>query len=114
VVADVFVKHAVPLGWTDIVQAARDTAYRAGADILVVTGAATGQPADHHQFDAVRASVPDRPCWVGSGVTAETVRSWVGRADGAIVGTALHHHGDCSLPLDPDRVRRLVDALSGG
>ena len=44
--ADVLVKHAVPLGTTDISQVARETVHRGLADALIVTGPATGTSAD--------------------------------------------------------------------
>ena len=45
ILADVPVKHAVPLGEPDLGLTARETAYRGLADGLIVTGPVTGQPA---------------------------------------------------------------------
>ncbi len=108
--ADVFVKHARPLGWTDIGEAAADTALRAGADALIVTGAATGRGASLADARRVRAAAPRHPLWVGSGVRPDTLADWVAVADGAIVGTFLHEDADLRRPLDPDRVAALVEA----
>ena len=59
----------------------------------------------------VREAVPALPAWVGSGVTPETVAAVARVAQGAIVGTTLHQEGRIGLPLDVERVRRLVGAL---
>lgn len=108
VVADVHVKHAVPLGEGSIEDAARDVVSRAGADVVVVTGAGTGQPASADAAARVRAAIPGAKLWVGSGVTAETAPAWRRRVDGAIVGTALHRGGDAREPIDVERVRAVV------
>ena len=113
VIADILVKHAAPLVDYDLAQLARDTALRGGADALVVTGSGTGRPTDLGRVRAVRAAVPDRRVWVGSGTSLETAPA-VGRAaHGAIVGTALHRDSDLRAPLDPERIRAIADALHG-
>ena len=109
--ADVLVKHGVPAGAVDAAEVARETARRGGADVLIVTGRATGAPADLSLLSTVRAAVPERPVWVGSGVTLEQAPAVAEHANGAIVGTALHADGDLSAPLDPDRVRAMARAL---
>mgnify|MGYP003335928408 CR=1 FL=1 len=43
IVADVLVKHAVPLGPAEVGPVAADTFRRGGADVLIVTGEGTGQ-----------------------------------------------------------------------
>ncbi|MEZ4319463.1 MAG: BtpA/SgcQ family protein [Myxococcota bacterium] len=118
IAADVLVKHAVPLGDPDIVQVARDTAYRGLADVLIVTGSGTGQAHDPARVRTVKRAVPDRPVWVGSGITPDSARVLAATppgegADGAIVGTWLHRDGDLDAPLDLARVREMRDALGG-
>ncbi len=109
IAADVLVKHAVPLGAPDIADVARDTAYRGLADILIVTGSGTGQPHDPDRVAVVKHAVPDRPVWVGSGITPDSARQL--QADGAIVGTWLHHDGQLEAPLDLERVQAMRKAL---
>jgi membrane complex biogenesis BtpA family protein len=115
IVADVLVKHAVPLGPWSLEDAARDTAHRGLADVLVVTGSGTGRPTDPSHLARVRAAVPDVPVWVGSGLDPDGVAA-MGPLDGAIVGTWLHRDADLDAPLDVARVRAMVEALrcSGG
>ncbi len=114
VLADVHVKHAVPLGPSQLEDAARDTWARAGADALILSGSGTGRPTDPSDLDRVRAACPDAPLWVGSGTTPATVGTLRGRADGVIVGTWLHEGGDLTAPVDARRVATLRRALDGG
>jgi membrane complex biogenesis BtpA family protein len=111
--ADVQGKHAVPLAPIDIEQQARDLASRSLADGLVVSGRATGDATPLDDVKRVRSAVPDVPILVGSGVTPETAADLLSLADALIVGTSLKRDGDVSKPVDPARVRRLVDAVGG-
>ena len=111
--ADVQGKHAVPLVPVELEQQARDLTYRALADGLVVSGRATGEATPLEDVKRVRSAVPDVPILVGSGVTPETAAELLSIADALIVGTSLKHGGDVSQPVDPARVRRLVDAVGG-
>ncbi len=79
--------------------------------MLILTGSRTGAPASLDEVARVREAVPALPAWVGSGVTPETVAAVARVAQGAIVGTTLHQEGRIGLPLDVERVRRLVGAL---
>lgn len=110
ILADVHVKHATPLNEPDIARAARDTAYRGLADGLILTGPATGEAvlADHVQ--RVREAVPDRRLFIGSGVTAESVRSYIESAGGIIVGTGLKKDRQPSSPIDPEMAQQFAEA----
>ena len=111
VFADINVKHAVPAGRSDIAHAAVEAVERACADGVIVTGDATGAPTDLDHVLSVRNVIEDRPVWVGSGVTADTVSAVAKVAQGAIIGTALHADGDIMAPIDKDRVRTMMEAL---
>ena len=111
--ADVQGKHAVPLAPVELEQQARDLASRSLADGLVVSGRATGDATPIDDVKRVRSAVPDVPILVGSGVTPETAADLLSLADALIVGTSLKRDGDVSKPVDPERVRRLVDAVGG-
>jgi membrane complex biogenesis BtpA family protein len=114
VLADVHVKHARPLAGGEIVDAAADLHRRAGADVLIVTGRATGAEADVAEVEAVRGAVPEAELWLGSGVTHASAAAWRARLHGAIVGMALHREGAIGAPLDVERIRRMADLLHGG
>lgn len=113
IAADVHVKHAQPISQPNIALAAEETAYRAGADVLIVSGDATGRAADLESARAVAEAVADRPVWIGSGVTPETVGDCLGVADGVIVGSCLKRDGKATLPLDVGRVEAFMAAVRG-
>lgn len=111
VFADVFVKHATPPAGLTIEDAARDTWERGQADALIVSGSGTGLPASVADVERVRKAVPGARVVVGSGVTIENVTELFRFADGAIVGSSLKPDGRADLPVDVDRVRRLMGVV---
>lgn len=100
IVADVHVKHATPISQPDLTAAARETAYRGLADGLIITGPATGEPVNPDHLRRVRATVPDRRLFVGSGATAGTISSLLTLADGVIVGTGIKQGAQAANPVD--------------
>jgi membrane complex biogenesis BtpA family protein len=114
ILADVQAKHGMSLAPVPIEQEARDAVSRGLADGLVVSGPATGEATAMSDIKRVRGAVPGTPLLVGSGATAETAAELLSVADALIVGTAVKRDGILSNPVDPRRVRRLVDAARGG
>ncbi len=114
ILADVAVKHSAPVGERDIGAIAEETIERGLADGLVVSGPATGEPADAEELKTVldrRDDVdPSVPVFVGSGVTPENVAALRDIADGIIVGTALKQDTETAAPVDPDRAQAFADA----
>ncbi|HEY5789507.1 MAG TPA: BtpA/SgcQ family protein [Gammaproteobacteria bacterium] len=111
ILGDVDVKHSVPLGQPrPLEQEAADLAARGGADGLVVSGTATGQPTQAADLDRVRAACA-LPVLVGSGVAVDNVTDYLGRADALIVGSALKQDGGARAAVDPARVRALCARL---
>jgi hypothetical protein len=108
--ADVFVKHARPVGTDDLAAAARDTAYRGLADALLVTGAETGSAPDPERVRRVKGAVPDRPVLVASGLTEENVHSFT-ESDGYIIGSSFERGGRAGGRVEARRVRALLRAL---
>lgn len=111
ILADVLVKHALPLGPADLALMAKETASRGLADGLIVTGPVTGQPAVAADVAVVRQAVPDGLLLVGSGVDVSNARELLAQADGAIIGTSLKRDGVVSNPIDPERVKRMSELL---
>ncbi len=110
VYADVHVKHGHPLGSVGIVGAAWETAERALADALILTGEATGAQTPLEDLSAVKSVLRDTAVLVGSGVTPENLSKLLAWADGAIVGTWAKEDGVTEAPVDPARARALVQA----
>ena len=86
-------------------------AVRADADALVVTG---GSPdGTCRMLEEARSRAPKTPLVVGGGGTPETVHRFLELADGVIVGTYLHEHGDELAPVERARAERIVAAARG-
>lgn len=112
--ADVRVKHARPLGGpvgtASLAEEAKETRGRGMADALILSGAATGSPADPEDFRRVRAALPDAPLLAGSGVSLANLGEFWTVCDGIIVGSSLKEAGDARAPVDPERARAFVTA----
>lgn len=111
VFCDIKKKHASHAITEDLSIA--DSAHAAeffGADALVVTGSATGVPADPGDIAQARAA-STLPILVGSGATPESVlRLFDAGADALIVGSAIKQGGVWTGPVDPHRCAELVRA----
>ncbi|NNE44322.1 MAG: hypothetical protein HKN12_08945, partial [Gemmatimonadetes bacterium] len=114
--ADVRVKHAHPLGAVRGVEGLSDEAKevfgRGRADALILSGVATGAPADPEDFRRVREVLPDAPLVAGSGVNLDNLEEFWGVTDGMIVGSSLKEQGDARSPVDPDRARDFLTAAA--
>jgi hypothetical protein len=109
--ADCMVKHAYRLSADVTLEAmVEETWERAGADALIISGAGTGKPTSLEDVQKARAIVPEAPLFIGSGVTKETIASFLHVADGVIVGTAVKKYGILENPVDLDAVREIVAA----
>ncbi|MFT6816573.1 MAG: membrane complex biogenesis BtpA family protein [Myxococcota bacterium] len=108
IAADIAVKHASPLGELNLTQTAKDTALRACADAILVTGSGTGQPIDTALVTTVRNAIPHHPIWAASGVTPQTLPALAPLVDAVVVGTWLHADSRLDQPLDVERVRAMA------
>jgi membrane complex biogenesis BtpA family protein len=112
ILADVDVKHSAPLADRPLAERVADAVERGLADGLVVSGPATGEPADADALRAVADAAPaGTPVLLGSGVAHENARDLLAVADGAIVGTAFKRDGETTNPVAESRVRRLLDTI---
>lgn len=110
--ADVHVKHAVPLAPMAIETAARDTLERGLADGLILSGTGTGQTTDLEDVRRVRTSCPGARLFVGSGITTGNVADYLSLVDGVIVGSSLKLHGRVANRVDGRRVAALARVIS--
>ncbi len=113
--ADVRKKHAAHAVTSDLslAELAKGHAF-CGADALIITGGATGEPTAPADVQAARQA--GLPVVVGSGVTERDAPDLASIADALIVGSWLKEDGDWRRPVDLARVRRLrevVDAACG-
>ena len=111
ILADVKKKHSSHALTADVPldEAARTTEFF-GADGIVVTGTATGQPTAVADVTAVRRAVRIPVC-IGSGITPANLPALWPHADVFIVGSYFKVDGIWSHAVDPDRVELfMVDA----
>jgi membrane complex biogenesis BtpA family protein len=110
VFADVKKKHSAHAitADLDIVETAKAAEFFA-VDGVIVTGVATGNPAEPDEVNAVGRTV-SVPTLVGSGVTTDNIASY-SYADGFIVGSSIKKGGLWSNPIDPEAARALVTAF---
>src|SRR3954471_2421235 len=111
VLADVHVKHAVPLGNLSIGDSARDTLERGLADGLIVSGVGTGMATELADVEQVRLACPKAKILLGSGVTISNAREFLPLADGFIVGSSLKLGGKLENRVDPKRVASLARVM---
>jgi membrane complex biogenesis BtpA family protein len=110
VFADVKKKHSAHAITADI-----DIAETAKAaefflvDGVIVTGVATGEPAQPDEVNSVGRAV-SVPTIVGSGITTENLPRYA-EADAFIVGSSIKQDRIWSNPIDPVRARALVRAF---
>lgn len=81
------------------------------ADAIIVTGRMTGEPPSPEDVKTVKEIVGDTPVLIGSGLTPENAEKLLRYADGAIVGTYFKVKGYTQNPIDPARVKKLMDVV---
>jgi len=111
VFADIKKKHAAHAVTADVSLAATAKAAEFFlADGVIVTGGATGEPADPADVGAVSEAV-QVPVFVGSGLAPDNLARYAG-AQGFIVGSSVKQGGQWSNALDRDAVRAMVGAFT--
>jgi len=113
ILADVHVKHAVPLADESLQDAARDAWERGLADALIISGPGTGLPALAADVETAREICPQAPVLIGSGFNTDNARDFLPWINGAIVGSSLKKNGRIGNPVDLARVKALVRAMKG-
>jgi uncharacterized protein len=111
VFADVKKKHSAHAITSDIdiAETARAAEFFS-VDGVIVSGLATGLPAEPREVAAVAEAV-SVPTLVGSGITAENIGSF-SSADAFIVGSSIKKDGYWPNAIDPERLRKLVNAFA--
>lgn len=110
--ADIKKKHSAHAitGDVDLAETAKAAVFF-GADAVIVTGTATGEPAKVADVSAV-ANAIDAPVIVGSGVTPAQLPELAPHISGCIVGSHLKKGGCWQEDVDPERLRGFVGSLS--
>jgi membrane complex biogenesis BtpA family protein len=98
------------VGQRTIAERARGAAFL-GIDAIIVSGLHTGLPTNLDHVREAKQAAGDVPVLISSGVTLDTLEASLEAADGVIVGSSMKVDGQISKPLDPERVRRMVERL---
>jgi membrane complex biogenesis BtpA family protein len=88
ILADIQVKYARLTVERSLAQSA-EMAFEAGADAVIVSGDATGDPTRAADLEAAKAGAGERPVLIGSGLDAGNAGALLAPCDGAVVGTSL-------------------------
>jgi len=107
--ANIAPEFARSLSGRDVAARARGAAYF-GCDALLISGPMAGVAFDLGELRAAREAVSDVPVLANTGVNEANVGETLRWADGVIVGSSLKVDGTVWNPVDPARVRRLVEA----
>ena len=112
VFADIKKKHSAHAMTADVslVETAKAAEFFL-VDGVIVTGVATGQPADASEVQVVARAV-GVPTLVGSGVALANLHDY-SEADALIVGSSIKHGGVWSGAMDESRALALARAFSG-
>ena len=110
VIADVKKKHSSHAITADIdlAEAARATEFF-GADAIVVTGIATGQPAEPEEVQTAKNAV-SVPVAIGSGLAPDNLERYWPHTDAFIVGSYIKCDGLWSNAIDPTRLAKFMNA----
>jgi len=108
----VVAEFAAPLDARGPAAIARSVAFSSLPDALAVSGPITGTPPAAADLRAVREAVGGSvPVLLNTGLRRETVAELLPLADGAVVATALKVGGVTWNPVDPERVRALMETV---
>jgi uncharacterized protein len=111
--SDIKKKHAAHAVTADV--SLLETAHAAEffrSDGLIVTGTATGKAAQLEDLQDLKGHV-GLPVLVGSGITAENIRSFAPFCNGFVVGSSIKKEGNWQAEVDYERAAKLVEALKG-
>lgn len=89
IIADIQVKHSEMVDKAKTLTQSTKEAIAAGADGIIVTGKWTGDAPQTDDLSESRNAAGNFPIIIGSGATAENLKTLLKYADGIIVGTAL-------------------------
>jgi membrane complex biogenesis BtpA family protein len=106
-------EFAAPLAPRPLGEVARSIVFSSMPDALCVSGPITGQPADASGLAEVAQAVTGSgvPVLVNTGFRAANAAELLRFADGAVVGSSLKVDGVTWNPVDPARVRKLMDVV---
>ncbi|MEB3787681.1 MAG: BtpA/SgcQ family protein [Desulfurococcales archaeon] len=117
ILADVNVKHSMPLASYSVQEASLDCIERLGFKpwALVVSGSRTGEPPDTSSLESVAwiAHGHGVKVYVGSGVSPENIHAFIDLVDGFIIGSSVKAGARPEGRVDPVKASMLADIVRG-
>jgi membrane complex biogenesis BtpA family protein len=104
-------EFASPIGNRPIAQRAKSAVFSSLADIVLVSGPMTGQPAETADLKLVKDALPDTPVFANTGVNINNVADVLKIADGCVIGSHLKVDGNTWNNVDKARVKRFMDRV---
>ena len=105
-------EFASPLGTRDVSVRVRSAVVSSLIDAVLIAGPMAGmQPSIESVREAKEAAGEDVPVLLNTGARAENIAEFLQVADGAIVGSALKVDGYTWNPVEPERVKRFMEAV---
>jgi len=109
--ANITPEFASPIGKRTPAQMAKSTVVSSLADVILVSGPMAGSEPDVQTVAEVRGAVDASvPVLLNTGAKSGTIAKYLEFADGCIVGSDLKRDGYTWNEVDPERVKRFVDA----
>ena len=109
--ANITPEFASPIGKRTPAQMARSTVVSSLADVILVSGPMAGAEPDVATVAEVREAVDANvPVLLNTGAKAATIAQYLKYADGCIVGSDLKRDGYTWNEVEPERVKRFIDA----
>ena len=105
-------EFASPLGKRTIAQRAKSAVFSALADVVLVSGMITGEPANSSDLKAVKAVLPNTPVFANTGVNKDNVKETLAVADGAVIGTHFKVDGNTWNAVDSARVKAFMSIVA--
>ena len=109
--ANVTPEFASALGDRTPAERARSAVVSSIVDAILVSGSRAGAAPERAVLESVKAAVGDVSVLLNTGARADTIGDFLRVADGVIVGSWLKVDGETWNPVDPQRVKRFMDAV---
>jgi uncharacterized protein len=102
-------EFASPIGDRSIAARARSAVFASLADVVLVSGAMTGEAVEFGNLKAAKDALPDTPVFANTGVNLDNVAEILRIGDGAVIGTHFKVDGNTWNPVDKARVKRFME-----
>ncbi|MGQ0485789.1 MAG: BtpA/SgcQ family protein [Hyphomicrobiales bacterium] len=105
-------EFASPMGERSLAARAKSAVFASLADVVLVSGAMTGEAVEFGNLRQAKQAVKDTPVFANTGVNLDNVGEVLKIGDGAIVGTHFKADGNSWNPVDRARVARFMDKVA--